>query len=95
MVTYSINSKASGISTEIYNQVQPKVGGEDKGPTPLHAILGTVAACKSITAFAAAKSMGLHVEEIITLKQKVEERCPIYNQFKAANVKMIQNWEII
>jgi uncharacterized OsmC-like protein len=142
-VNYLITTSASGITTAVdtkghhYFLDEPTAaGGEDKGPTPLHAILGTLASCESITAFAAAKSMGIQVEEITfevngeldprgmkgdpevktyfekvemrvkvktnepiervnELKHKVEERCPVYNLFKAADVKVIQSWEII
>ncbi|WP_456275702.1 OsmC family protein [Bacillus sp. AK128] len=142
-LNFNITSTAKGILTEIhaiehqYLLDEPvKAGGEDKGPTPLHALLGALAGCKSITAFAAAKSMGIEVEEITfelnaeldprgmkgkkdvktyfekveihvqlktnesieqinALKHKVEERCPVFNLFKAADVKMVQHWEIV
>jgi putative redox protein len=142
-VNYIVTTSASGITTSVetkghqYFLDEPSsVGGEDKGPTPLHAILGTLASCESITAFAAAKSMKIQVEEITfevngeldprgmkgepevktyfeniemrvkvktkesierinALKHKVEERCPVYNLFVAADVKVIQSWEIV
>jgi putative redox protein len=142
-LNYTVTTSASGISTSVeakghhYFLDEPtSVGGEDKGPTPLHAILGTLASCESITAFAAAKAMKILVEEITfevngeldpsgmkgdpevktyfekvemrvkvktkesidrinDLKHKVEERCPVYNLFKAADVKVIQHWEIV
>lgn len=138
---YKIKTTATGITTTVEAQTHQfmldeptKFGGGDKGPTPLHAILGTLASCESITAFAAAKAMKLQIDELTfevigeldprgmkgdkdvktyfekvemnikvktkepienihKLKDKVEERCPVYNLFKAADVKVIQRWE--
>ncbi|KAA0548146.1 OsmC family protein [Bacillus sp. BGMRC 2118] len=138
---YKIVSTASGITTTVVAKDHQFImdeplnfGGADKGPTPLHAILGTLASCESITAFAAAKAMKLSIDELTfevigeldprgmkgmqdiktyfekvemsikvktkesiedihKLKDKVEERCPVYNLFKAADVKLIQRWE--
>ncbi|MBM6617656.1 OsmC family protein [Bacillus suaedaesalsae] len=138
---YKIRTSAKDITTTVVAQEHQlimdeplKFGGSDKGPTPLHAILGTLASCESITAFAAAKAMKLNIEELTfevigeldprgmkgdpnvktyfekvemtikikttepienihKLKDKVEERCPVYNLFKAADVKVIQRWE--
>ncbi|WP_246944001.1 OsmC family protein [Bacillus pinisoli] len=142
MVSFNVTSTAKGIQTQLqakehqyYLDEPSHVGGQNSGPTPLHALLGALAGCESITAFAAAKSMNLHVEEVSihvigelnpdgmkgnkevktyyekveihvqlsssesiedihALKHKVEERCPVYNLFKAAGVKMISKWEL-
>ncbi|MFZ3589480.1 OsmC family protein [Bacillus sp. DJP31] len=70
-INYVARSKAIGISTKIeakghnyYLDEPTSVGGENKGPTPLHALLGALASCESITAFAAAKVMNIQVDEL-------------------------------